>query len=126
MNAIPETIGFLAGILVNLGLVYASYLIYTRKQCSKGLMLKSAAIVAGSTGLISALTLLLPEGALPNGCDLITSVLLIYHCARTILKVERKPAILCTITYFGIFLLLGAALVAWTLAYMSHFNEGII
>ncbi len=118
MNDIPETIGFLAGLLVNLGLVYASYLIYTRKQCSKGLMLKSAAIVTGSTGLISALTLLLPEGALPNGCDLITSVLLIYHCARTILKVERKPAFLCTITYFGIVMLLGFGLAMLLAAFM--------
>ena len=109
MNAIPETIGFLAGLLINLGLVYASYLIYTRKQCSKGLMLKSAAIVVGGAGLISALTLLLPD-VIPNGCDLIASVLLIYHCARTIMKVERKPAFLCTITYFGIIMLLGIGL----------------
>lgn len=110
MYAIPEAIGFLAGLLVNLGLVYVSYLIYTRKQCSKGLMLKSAAIVAGSSGLVSALTLWLPDGFIPSGCDLITSILLIYHCARSILKVDRKPALLCTITFFGIILLLGFGL----------------
>ncbi|MBQ5665816.1 MAG: hypothetical protein IIV41_08150 [Akkermansia sp.] len=124
MYTIPQTLSFLAGILINLGLVYATYLIYTRKQCSKLLMLKAAAIVAGGTAIIAALTSFLPEYL--GGLPLITDLMLIYHCARTILKVERKPAILCTITYFGIILLLGAALVAWTLAYMSHFNEGII
>ena len=124
MYTIPQILSFLAGLLINLGLVYATYLIYTRKQCSKLLMLKAAAIVAGGTAIIAALTRFLPEYL--GGLPLIADLMLIYHCARTILKVERKPAILCTITYFGIFLLLGAALVAWTLVHLSHFNEGMI
>lgn len=124
MYTIPQILSFLAGILTNLGLVYATYLIYTRKQCSKLLMLKGASIVAGGTGLISALTWFLPDYL--SGLPLITVLMLTYHCARSILKVESKPAILCTITYFGIILLLSAALVAWTLVHLSHFNEGII
>ncbi len=118
MNAVPATIGFLVGLLINLGLAYATYLIYARKQCSKALMLKSAAIVAGGSGLITALTMLLPD-YIPAGCDLIASILLIYHCSRSILKVERKPALLCAITFFGLIMLLGLAVALLLVAVMN-------
>ncbi len=116
MYTIPQILSFLAGLLINLGLVYATYLIYTRKQCSKLLMLKAAAIVAGGTAIIAALTRFLPEYL--GGLPLITDLMLIYHCARTILKVERKPAFLCTITYFGIVMLLGFGLAMLLAAFM--------
>lgn len=118
MNAIPETIGFLVSLLINLGLAYVTYLIYVRKQCSKALMLKCSAIVAGGSGLITALTLMLPE-YIPAGCDLIASIMLMYHCARSIMKVERKPALLCAITFFGIIMLLGLVVALLLVALMS-------
>lgn len=118
MSQIPTTIGFLIGVLVNLGIIYAAYAIFARKQCTKAAMLQSASIAAGGSALITALTMLLPA-YIPAGCDLIAAIMLTYHCGRSRLKIERKPALLAALTYFGLILVLCFAVALLLVAAMN-------
>lgn len=106
MNAISPILFFALGIVLNIIFIYLSYLIAARKQCSHGSMLKAAAVVAAAAAVVAGLSWWLSE-YIPAGCDIITAVLLIYHCGRTMLKLELRKSIAAAATYFGLILLVG-------------------
>ena len=108
MNAITPALLFCAGILVNTLLVYISYLCVARKECTHGSMLKAASVVAAVAAIVAALSWWLSE-YVPAGYDLITAVLLTYHCGRFMLKINLKKAIAAACVFFGIILTLGIA-----------------
>lgn len=106
MTNIYFTLFFCLGIILNLGLIYLSYWLVARKLSSRGSMLKASLVVALVAGCVAFASKWFAE-YIPAGCDLITAVLLIYHCGRSMMKIERKKAILAACTFFGITLLLG-------------------
>lgn len=106
MTAISPILFFALGIVLNIIFIYLSYLIVGRKQCSHCSMLKAAAVVAAAAAVVAGLNWWLAE-YIPAGCDLIAAVLLIYHCGRTMLKLELKKSIAAAATYFGLILLVG-------------------
>lgn len=103
MTTIPPALIAIAGIVINFLLIYAAYIIIARKRCTRASILKATAIVTAATAAVTALTLLLPD-YIPGGCDIITAIMLIYHCGRSILKIERKPAIYAALIFFGLLL----------------------
>lgn len=116
ISPLPLIIAGLTTLVIHIALVFGIYLIYARKQCTKAAMWKGAAIAGGCGTGIALLQFLLPE-YLPPGCDLIATLMLIYHCGRSILKIERKPSLLATLTYFGVMLLatLSYDLLCWAM-----------
>lgn len=108
MNAISPILFFAFGIVLNIIFIYLSYLIAARKQCSHGSMLKAAAVVAAAAAVVAGLSWWLSE-YIPAGCDIITAVLLIYHCGRTMLKLELKKSIAAAAIFFGLILVIAIA-----------------
>lgn len=108
MTAINPILFFALGIALNVLFIYLSYLFVARKQSSHGSMLKAATVVAAAAAVVDGLSWWLSE-YIPAGCDLIAAVLLIYHCGRTMLKLELKKSIAAAAIYFGLILLVGIA-----------------
>ena len=118
MFAITPTQFLIISIIAFFLLVYAAYVIIARKRCNQANILKATACVTGVSGIITALSVYLPEYT-PGMCDIIAAIMLTYHFGRTILKIERGPAIRAALMFFGLTLLC-CIIVAVAIVFLLH------
>lgn len=118
MNTVSPEFLIGAGFVLYFVIAYVSYLIIARKRSNQATILKASLVVALGAGIVNALSTYLSQ-FIPGGCDLIAAILLTYHCGRSIIKIETKPAIYAALLYLGLTVVL-AVLVAVGLVVMMN------
>ena len=118
MNTVSPALLIGASFVLYFLTAYAAYMIIARKRSNQATILKASLVVALGAGIVNVLSTYLSQ-FIPGGCDLIAAILLTYHCSRSIIKIETKPAVYAALLYLGLTVVL-AVLVAVGLVVMMN------